>query len=91
MIVEDGQPHSPLLQTACILLDNAPAIEYNHASDTPRSSSGPGRRPFKAEITGSTPVRGTIFCGEAWYTHDLFGMPGFSAYWILINTLFGFH
>lgn len=26
-----------------------------------RSSSGPGRRPLKAEITGSTPVRATIF------------------------------
>ncbi len=24
-----------------------------------RSSSGPGRRPLKAEITGSTPVRAT--------------------------------
>src|SRR5436305_13400961 len=41
-------------------------IEYNHGAATrvapamPRSSSGPGRRPFKAEITGSTPVRGTI-------------------------------
>ncbi len=30
----------------------------------PRSSSGLGRRPFKAEITGSTPVRG-IFSREA--------------------------
>ena len=26
-----------------------------------RSSSGPGRRPLKAEITGSTPVRATLF------------------------------
>ena len=30
------------------------------ARSMPRSSSGLGRRPFKAEITGSNPVRGTI-------------------------------
>ena len=29
------------------------------ACNEPRSSSGPGHRPFKAEITGSNPVRGT--------------------------------
>ena len=29
-----------------------------------RSSSGQGRRPLKAEITGSTPVRATCFLPE---------------------------
>src|SRR5260370_11859328 len=37
-----------------------------HPARAPRSSSGLGRRPFKAEITSSTLVRGTIF-GKAWY------------------------
>ena len=45
-----------------IFLDKAPTLEYNPGCElTPRSSSGQGRRPFKAEITGSTPVRGTYF------------------------------
>ncbi len=41
-------------------------IRYNHNADAtivcdaPRSSSGQGRRPFKAEITGSNPVRGIL-------------------------------
>ena len=40
-------------------------LRYNRTATTeaalhePRSSSGPGHRPFKAEITGSNPVRGT--------------------------------
>ena len=48
------------------MLDKAERIEYNSRvktqliTDLPRSSSGLGRRPFKAEITGSNPVRGTI-------------------------------
>lgn len=44
----------------------------------PRSSSGQGRRPFKAETTGSTPVRGTISV-EKPGTPTYFGLPGFSA------------
>ena len=41
-------------------------LRYNRTATTdaalhePRSSSGPGHRPFKAEITGSNPVRGTF-------------------------------
>jgi hypothetical protein len=46
------------------------SLRYNRtatadtASNEPRSSSGPGHRPFKAEITGSNPVRGTYFSKE---------------------------
>ena len=42
----------------------------------PRSSSGPGRRPFKAEITGSTPVRGTILFVEKPGQSILFELAG---------------
>ena len=51
--------------TSLVLLDNAAPLRYNRtatidaALNEPRSSSGPGHRPFKAEITGSNPVRGT--------------------------------
>src|SRR5215469_3558699 len=51
-------------------LDKEPAIEYNPsvnskaAFNMPRSSSGLGHRPFKAEITGSNPVRGTLYFAE---------------------------
>ena len=46
-------------------LDKTPGMQYNRYVDVysgyePRSSSGLGRRPFKAEITGSTPVRGIV-------------------------------
>ena len=34
-------------------------FESSIPSHTARSSSGPGRRPLKAEITGSNPVRAT--------------------------------
>ena len=43
------------------------SLRYNRtatadaALNEPRSSSGQGHRPFKAEITGSNPVRGTYF------------------------------
>ena len=46
------------------------ALRYNRTATTgtalhePRSSSGLGHRPFKAEITGSNPVRGTYFSRE---------------------------
>ena len=46
------------------------SLRYNRtatadaALNEPRSSSGPGHRPFKAEITGSNPVRGTYFSIE---------------------------
>ena len=47
-------------------LTNQQPLRYNRTATTgaafnePRSSSGPGHRPFKAEITGSNPVRGTF-------------------------------
>ncbi len=41
-------------------LDKNDATSYdNDAPDKAHSSSGPGRRPLKAEITGSTPVCAT--------------------------------
>ena len=50
-----------------ILLDKQVGMQYNpvvieiqNIVCLPRSSSGLGRRPFKAEIMGSSPIRGTI-------------------------------
>ncbi len=43
-------------------LDKNDATSYdNDAPDKAHSSSGPGRRPLKAEITGSTPVCATTY------------------------------
>ena len=51
-------------------------MQYNPSVDVqarsmPRSSSGQGRRPFKAEATGSNPVRGTVFVKKPGTTLDL--------------------
>ena len=64
------------------MLDKASTIEYNPDVNTqtilyrPRSSSGQGRHPFKVEITGSTPVRGTIF-RRSLASLLIYGMSGF--------------
>ena len=59
------------------------------------SSSGLGRRPFKAEITGSNPVGGTsrnkaLLCGEP-FLHHLAFAGDVDALWLYREGKYAYH
>ena len=51
---------APVATEPCVCFHTAGDFQPN-GFRAPPSSSGQGHRPFKAEITGSNPVGGTIF------------------------------